>query len=247
MNTKVTALTALSGPSAIESPDRLAQAAHRVELAQLSAVSYSNAGMLSEQARDQICEALAGADLPIFDSVRKVWGTKYRDETGCTVAASDTAWSKFCKEFAIEKPKATTAEAKRKDAERTAERAALDALPTDRLNALKAEAVEAAKASLAVNDLKGSLAAQKSAEKLNRAIVERSKEEGKAEHDVIGRKRKAIIERIKSANLETLNRIEALLDSAAPMQPASGEVERAIHPENAPLVQIDEQDEQIAA
>lgn len=185
----------------------------RVEHAQTSAIKYAQAGVLSAEARDEIILALDGVDLPMYEGVRAAWVSQYRVQREASEEAGAKAWERFCKEFAIEKPKATSAKAVEMAEKREAEKTARQALPLAKVIAAKEAAIKAAQTAQAASDFKAATKANAEAATLQAELVRRQKDADKGKIDALNAKRKAIAKRLETANLETLNKIEALLDS----------------------------------
>lgn len=187
----------------------------RLQHATDSAINYATAGVLSEKARDSILEALKDADLPIFDAVRSKWVTTYRSEREANEEAGAKAWERFCKEFGIDRPKSVTKAATDAAAKREAEKKAREALPLAKVESAKAAAIKAAQEAQAKGDFKAATKANSEAATMQAELVRREKEANRGKEDMLNAKRKAIAEKLKTANLETLAKIEQLLDLVA--------------------------------
>jgi hypothetical protein len=203
---------------ATQSPDFAAIAAMRKDMAENSAVNFAKGILCAELAKADILKALDGADYPVFESVREIWVTSYMTEREAKRDAAKVQWSRMCKEFAIEKPKSTSAEAVKKDEAREAEKQRLANLTADEINTAKADALKLAQISLQAGDLKVSKSATANIEKLEAEVLRRHKEANKGQEDILSKKRKHITDLLKTANLETLTKIEALLGSATSNQ-----------------------------
>ncbi len=218
---------------ATQSPDLLAIANARKENAENSAMHYAKGVLLAEEAKAEILKALDGADYPVFESIREIWVTSYMTERECKRDAAKMQWSRMCKEFAIEKPKSTSAEAVKKDEAREAEKARLANMTADQINTAKADALKLAETGLKTGDLKVTKSATAQVEKLEAEVLRRHKEANKDQEDILSRKRKHIGELLKTANLETLTKIEALLGSVTSNQSDGAALTEAA---TAPLV-----------
>lgn len=189
--------------------------AARLEHANASAVKYAQSGILSEEAKTEILEALNGADFAIYTAVHDAWTMTYKTTRECTMEGAQTAWQRFCKEFAIEKPKSTSKEATERAALREAEAKARAALPLAKVEAAKQAAIKAAQDAQTKGDFKAATKANSEAATLQAELVRREKDANKGATDALNAKRKAIKAKLDTANLETLNKIEALLDMVA--------------------------------
>ena len=215
--------------------DFAAVAAMRIEAATNSAVNFSQGVMFSELAKADILKALDGADFPVYESVREVWVKAYMSEREVKREIAVNQWGRMVKEFAIEKPKSTSAEAKAKDAKREEERARLAKLTADELNTAKSDAMKLAETGIKTGDLKVSKSAMATVEKLDAEAMRRHKEANKGQEDILTAKRKHIVELLKTANLETLTKIEAMLGSVSSNQPDGKAITDAA---TAPLIEV---------
>lgn len=198
------------------SPENVA--VKRIEFAQNSAVNYAKGVLLSETAKAQICDALAGADYPVFESVREIWIGQYCSERACPVAAAQTAWHRMVKEFGIEKPKSTSKEATEREAKRAEEKARFAAMSADEIATAKSDALALAETGLKSGDLKVAKSATATVEKLESEIERRHKEANKGQLDAMDKKRKHIVELLKKATMEDLVKVEALLEAVTGQQ-----------------------------
>ena len=225
--------SAVAGVLSATQPDFAAIAAMRKEMAENSAINFAKGVLCAELAKADILKALDGADYPVFESVRELWVTSYMTERECKRDAAKMQWSRMCKEFAIEKPKSTSAEAVKKDEAREAEKARLASLTADEINTAKADALKLAETGLKSGDLKVSKSAMANVEKLEAEVLRRHKEANKDQEDILSKKRKHITDLLKTANLETLTKIEALLGSVTSNQAEGADLPKAA---TAPLV-----------
>lgn len=199
--------------------DLLAIANMRKDMAEQSAVNFAKGVLCAELAKADILKALDGADYAVFESVREIWVGAYMVERETTRQSAINQWNRMVKEFAIEKPKSTSAEAKAKDAKREEERARLAAMTAEQIDTAKSDALKLAETGVKTGDLKVSKSALATVEKLEAETARRFKEANKDQEDILSKKRKHIVELLKLANLETLNKIEALLGSVTSNQP----------------------------
>lgn len=210
-------------------------AAMRVEQATNSAVNFSQGVLFTSLAKEAILKALEGADFPVYESVREIWVKAYASEREVKREIAVNQWGRMVKEFAIEKPKSTSAEAVKKDEKREEERARLAKMTADELNTAKSDALKLAETGIKTGDLKVSKSAMATVEKLDAEAMRRHKEANKGQEDILTAKRKHIVELLKTANLETLTKVEALLGSVSSNQPDGKAITDAA---TAPLVEL---------
>lgn len=224
--------TSVFGAS-VTATDFAAVAAMRKEMAELSAVNFAKGVLCSELAKGNILKALDGADFPVYESVREIWVTSYMAEREVKREIAVNQWGRMVKEFAIEKPKSTSAEAVKKDEKREEERARLAKMTADELNTAKSDALKLAETGLKTGDIKVSKSAMATVEKLDAEAMRRHKEANKDQEDILTAKRKHIVELLKTANLETLTKIEAMLGAVSSNQPDGKAINDAA---TAPLI-----------
>lgn len=226
---------AVSGAVSPVVTDLASIAAMRIEAATNSAVNFSQGVMFSELAKADILKALDGSDFPVYESVREVWVKAYASEREVKREIAVNQWGRMVKEFAIEKPKSTSAEAVKKDEKREEEKARLAKMTADELNTAKSDAMKLAETGIKTGDIKVSKSAMATVEKLDAEALRRHKEANKDQEDILSKKRAHIVGLLKLANLETLTKIEALLGGVSSNQPNGKAITDAA---TAPLVKV---------